>query len=548
MDKEKKDGREWLRRYESAKANWTAMSPLWADCRRYTMPQESANPTWGVEGKPKAVPVDATAVDLLEKMVNGLHSATVSYGDRWFTLGTNGGSLMKTWCSTATREVIRAMQGSNFPSLSNAWIRLACGYGTGILYTEDAGGVPRYRNISVADGVCYETDAFGDVCVMYIEYQWTALQAVQMFGRDNPALSADVRREFSERLPGHARKHAFVHAVYPKALFGEEVKVAEEGDEFADKLEEYRPFGGVFVDKETGVIVKREGFFEFPFAVARPILASDELYGRSIPMLAMDAIKGLNRATAMMFDASAMAIRPPIGVPAGFPKLNLVPGAVMKCPMQSANQIWTYSTQANIPVGDNLIARYVEQLRSLFKEDFFMAISKKGEMSATEIAERVRQATEFVSPMVMSIQHDGFRPVVLRTLGILERAGKLPKRPERGSGVEVSFVSRIDAMTRQAEANRDMQFLQQAATVGQYIAANQDLENVLNKDAIYDDLQEAMGVRADLTYDQDVREANRRAAAEAAAQARQEEMQMQMLGRTNLAAPVSPDSVLGKNG
>lgn len=544
----KNTGDIWLSRYESAKNNWQMMKPLWDDCRRYIMPTESNSDYANTysEGKPKVAPCDVTAIDLNEKMAAGLHSSTVSYGDRWFNITHNGGGdAWDRWCAVATRNTISEMQKSNFLSMSYSWIRHTCGYGTGLVYIAEVDGSPRYRNIPVTDNVCYETDMFGDVCVVYITYFMTALQAVQQFGKDNPMLSDEIKKEFADGRSITPKKHEFVHVVYPKSLFGEKVAVADSDEEFPYD-EKYRPYGGLFIEKSSGNVVSRDGFFEFPFAVIRPIRGGDEIYGRSVGMIAMHAIKKLNEATALMFDASNMAIRPPIGVPAGFPKLNLVPGAVMKCPITSQNQIWTYTTQANIPVGDNLIARYTEVLRSLFKEDFFMAIQKRGEMTAVEVAERVRQASDFISPMVMNIQHDGFRPIVMRTIGILERSGKIPRRPRDNRNIEVSFQSRLDAMIRQADASRDLQLMNQMANVGVSTTQNPDINNVVNLDAVYDELREAMGVNADIFFTHNERNKRRRAAQEAQEAVMKEQLNAQMMGKTDMTKPIAPDSILGR--
>lgn len=543
----KKDGSIWLSRYESAKHTWNTMKPWWDECRRYTMPTDGSYADGQVKnGVPTVPPVDVTAIDLLEKMASGLHSSTISYGDRWFNIVHNGGGdSWNMWCSQATRGAIMEMQKSNFLSVSHQWIRHTCGYGTGLLYTAEVDGAPMYRNIPITDNVCLETDMFGNVCVVYIAYELTALQAVQQFGIDNPALGDDIKREFRDASSVSQKTHTFIHVVYPKKLFGEKFEVASDDEEFPYE-EKYRPYGGLFVCKETQAIVSEDGFFEFPFAVPRPIGSQNAIYGSSIPMVAMYAIKQLNRATGLMFDASEMTIRPPIGVPAGFPKLNLVPGAVMKCPITSQNQIWTYTTQANIPVGDNLIARYTEVLRSLFKEDFFMAVQKRGEMTAVEVAERVRQASDFISPMVMNIQHDGFRPIVLRTIGILERSGKIPRRPRDKRNIEIAFQSRIDSMIRQADASRDLQLVNQMANVGQAMQVNPDINNVVRVDALYDELREAMGVHADVFYTQRERVANRQKQLKEQQIAQQEAMRAQLLGKTDMAKDIAPNSPIAK--
>lgn len=552
---ENRDGKIWVLRYEDAKSaqkNWTA---LWEDCRRYVMPHDTDgdNITGSdITGTKKVYPVNATAVDLCEKMASGLHSATVSYGDRWFTLiPSAGGNLMTRWCSEATRVCIHEMQKSNFLCAMSDMIKYLCAYGTAVMYVGEDEGRPRYRNIPITSNVCIETDEYGEANVVYVSYFYTARQAVKMFGEEN--VSAQIRNAYAAELKGASgasKKFEFIHCTYPKEQFGETVKKkkrdASNGARVENLREEYRPFGGVFVEKDTGLIVRRSGFHEFPFVVPRFMLSNDESYGRCVPMLAMDTIKSLNRAMALMMDASEMCVRPPIGVPTNLPKLDLRPGAVTKVNMSAAAQIWTYDTKANIPVGDALIQRLTEELRSMFKEDFFMAISKRGEMTAMEISERVRQASEFVSPIVMNLQHFAFRPVVMRTLAILERANKLPKRPEEGAGVEISFVSRIDSMIRQGEASRNLQFIQQAATVGQSLAVNPDLQYVVDLDEVYDELAEAMGINTSILNPVGKREEMRAAAAQAQAEAQQQAMQAQMMGKTDMTKDIGANSMFAR--
>ncbi|MBQ9739775.1 MAG: hypothetical protein IJV91_02435 [Kiritimatiellae bacterium] len=549
------DGKAWVERYKSAynaQANWRE---LWNDCRRYVMPQDAESYSLTeskTEGERRAYPVNSTAVDLCEKMASGMHSATVSYGDRWFTLtSSGGGELMSRWCSQATRLCIHAMQESNYLSASSDMIKYFCAYGTAILFIgEGEDGLPKYRNIPVTNNVCIETDEYGEANIVYVGYFYTARQAVSMFGENavSPAIRNAYRAELKTGNVG--KKFEFIHVTYPKKLFNEPVEAKRAALTRADELEqlseEYRPWGGLFIEKDTGGVVRREGFHEFPFVVPRFMLSNDESYGRSIPMLAMPTIKTLNEAMAVMIDASKMAVRPPIGVPTSLPKLDLRPGAITKVNMSAAAQIWTYTTQASIPVGEKLIELLTNELRSMFKEDFFMAVTKRGEMSATEVAERVRQASEFISPIVMNLQHFGFRPAVMRTLAILERSKRIPKRPDTGGTFDISFVSRIDSMIRQSESSRIMQFLQQAATVGQLTAANPDLQNVVDLDKVYDELAVAMGVDASIIFDVGRRMESRAAQAQAQAEAMRQQMQAEMMAKTDMTKSIDPNSILGQ--
>jgi len=542
------DGREWVRRYDAAVSAQANMQAMWDDCRRYIMPQESyytGVPVMGVEGKPKAYPVDATAISLWEKMASGLHSATVSYGDRWFSLlPVNADRQTSAWCvDYAVPVVMQIMQNSNFLSAMSDFIRYECCYGTGVVYCEETEDGVAYRNLPIINNVFVENDAHGDVSVVYVGYSWTARQAVMYFGEEH--VSPEVRSAFrTDSQSGmNAQKFSFICATYPKKAFGEEYDPsARETDERSF------PFGQIFIEKDTGFINRIKGFREFPYAVCPFMLAGDEVYGRSIPMLAMPAIKSLNRATGLLMEASEMAIHPPIGVPASFPKLDLRPGKMTRVQMQAPNQIWTYSTNANIPVGDNLVARITETLRTLFKEDFFMAISKRGEMTAAEVEERVRQASEFISPIVLNLQHYAFKPLVMRTLAIAERRGWVPKRPEGASDIKIVFSSRIDSLVRQAYTNKVMTFLNQASSVGGAMNVNPDLQHVLNTDKIYDDFCDAMGLSPSIMKSARERAESRQAAAQAAAAAQQAELQAQQLARTDLSKNVEPDSVLARRG
>lgn len=555
MEKADRNGTAWCERYKSAYAEQTNWRRRWADCRRYVMPHDTDGETLTgseFEGEKKAFPVTAAAADLCEKMASGLHSSTISYGERWFTLipMSGGSEAWRRWCSSAREMSIKEMQEGNFLAATSDFVKYLCAYGTGVLFIGERDGKPMYRNIPITNNVCVESDEYGEATTVYIQYFLTAAQAASMFGEEN--LSRDVRTSFEEykRTGAHGRKHEFLHITYPKALFGEKVKRAPSGEypwEVKYLREDYRPIGGLWVDVDAQSIVKREGFFEFPFAVCPFMTANGESYGRSIPMLAMDTIKSLNRATALLLDASEMAIRPPLGVPAGLAKLDLRPGRITRVNSAAAAQIWTYQTNANIPVGDHMVERLTEELKSMFKEDFFMSISKRGEMTAAEVSERVRQATEFVSPIVMTLQHAAFKPIVRRTLAILERAGRIPRRPNEGD-FRVSFTSRVDSMIRQSEASRNLNFLQQAATAGQATAANPDLRHVVNMDALYDEFAESMGISASILYDAEERAARRQAEAEAQAQAQAQAMQAEMFGKTDLTKKPEPNSVLAMMG
>lgn len=554
---ENNEGKIWVLRFKDAKSAQSNWLELWRDCRRYTMPQdtgelESATNT-RIEGRKRTAPVNATAIDLCAKMASGLHSATVSYGDRWFLIKpTAATDEWARWGDTATRNCIHEMQQSNFLAVSADWIHYYCAYGTGIMFIADDNGTPRYRNIPINNNVCIETDAYGDASTVYVGYHYTSRQAVQAFGFKN--VSDEVRRDYEASIKTgltQGRRFTFVHITYPKALFGEKVAAKKIEDSDAARLEnlkeKYRPYGGIVVEENTGHVVKREGFHEFPYAIPFYMLANGESYGRSIPMLAMDAIKSLNEAMYLMMDASHMSVRPPLAVPTNLPKLDLNPGQITRVNGASLAQIWAFPTSSNIPVGDNLILRLTEELRSLFKEDFFMAVSKRGEMSATEVAERVRQASEFISPAVMSLQRHGFRPIVMRTLAILERAGKIPPRP-RGGGVDVAFVSRIDSMIRQAEASRDMQYAQQIASVGQLVTANPDIKHVVKLDALYDELADAMGINHNLLNSAYERAQSRQAEAQAQAEQQKQMMELEALKRTDLTKDVGSKSLLSQMG
>ena len=545
------EGKIWVERFNNAYNEQAPWRELWADCRRYMMPSETMGDELtesSRDGRRKAYPTDPTAADLCDKMANGLHSATVSYGDRWFTLvSESGGIADNQWCSDATRACIREMQEGNYLAVMNDLFHYVCCFGTGLLYVEDADGAPKFRNIPVPNTACIESDAFGEAAVVYVRYFYTAMQAVRLFGKD--AVSNEVRRAWEDELRTgrSSRKFEFIHVTYRKEDFGEEWRRPVEEDEFGNGRMEnmkeiHRPYGGVTVEKNTGVIVRRAGFFEFPYVVAKFMMSNDEAYGRSVGMLAMSGIKTLNEATALYLDGSKMAIRPPIGVPTNLPKLDLRPGAVTKVNLASPGQIWTYTTNANIPIGDRMMERLVATLKSMFKEDFFMAITKNGEMSATEVSERVEQAKNFISPIAMNMQHYVFRPLVFRVLSILERAGKVRKRPN--GRLRVSFVSRLDSMIRQSEANRNLTFMQQAATIGQMKAANTDLGNVVDFDKLYDALAEAMGIDANLLYTEVQRAENREAEARAAEEQMRMQMEMEQLKRTDMNKKPDGGSVM----
>lgn len=513
------DGKTVLQIYDKMTADRGNMNALWADAVRFCFPWEKTYyDSYGMNdttpGKRRAQPVCSTPVLYAQRLGSSLHNSAFPQTEYWFDFSFKGVDIamhseLREWCRRA-RDIVhqKIRQGTNFYQESHAMMLGLAVLGTAGFYTYYKNGQLRFRYIPINKNFYIARNSDGDIDMAAILHEYTAKEAIEEYGREN--VGKDVQASLMQGVD-NTRKYTYVQLVYPKTPFGEKFNPLKGG----------KPYGDITVERETGRVVKISGHIQFPFAVPRFVLASDELYGRSPAMNAIADIRAINALKKTILDAALRAIKPALFVSTLINKpISVEAGALNRIPNFDPNSVWTYPSPTSFPVGQQEMAELQESLKHAFYIDVFQAIDQQRDMTATEITERVRQKAEAVAPIVSRLQREFSGRVVMQCLNLLMEHGEIPPPPATAEGLyfDITYESSIDAMIRQGIASKTMTFLNQAAMLSQLKNTDLDFANVINTDKVLQKLGDCSMLPAEFFRKPEEIEARRQQQAEAASQ------------------------------
>lgn len=539
------DGKKVLEIFDKMSIERGNMSSLWSDSVRYCMPYErSSYDEFGsndtTPGKRRASPVCSYPVIYANRLASSLHNSVFPTNSYWadFDFGDDR-SIVRDWCRKARDKVhFKLRSGTNFYQESHAMMHGLAVLGTSGFYTYYKRGKLHFRYIPVHKNFYIAKNSDGEIDMVAILHEYTAKEAIEEFG---DAVSDRVKNALYQGVEG-VDKFNFVQLVYPKRPYGEKY----------DLLKGEKPYGDVIVDKETGHVVREGGHTYFPFAVPRFYVASDDLYGRSPAMTAMSDIKSANMLRRNILEASLRAIKPAIFINSlvGAP-ISIASGAVNRIPNFDPNSIWTYPVPTDYPIGKDQMIELQEALIKAFYIDVFQAVDQQGTMTATEVTERVRQKVEAISSVVGRIQKEFAEPVIMQCLYLLIENGELEPPPvDVDWGMfNISYISGMDAMIQQGVAAQTMTFIMQAESVGQALANNPDIGNVINVDNLLVRLADCAMLPGNYIRSEDERNARREMqAAQAQGMQQAEADERQSVTMLNLAKADAVKKGQGYNG
>lgn len=401
---------------------------------------------------------------------------------RWFDLrlaqptALRGDPAARLWLQGAGEALIEAFNESNLaPQLHELYLDLGC-FGTGCLYVEADGGDLRFSARHPAE-IYVAENAHGLIDTVYRRFVFTARQAVQEFGAE--ALGA--------RLRGAAAKtpdaeFGFVHAVFPRA---------ERGPGRGDSRN--LPYASVYVSVDDQTVVSESGYHEFPYMVPRWAKVSGEVYGRSPGMTVLPDVKMLNEICRTTLRAAQKAVDPPLMMPDdGFlGPVRAMPGGINYYRAGTADRIEPLVSGGNIGLGLEI----EEQRRALIRSAFFvdqLQLSGGPQMTATEVLQRSDERLRLLGPMLGRLQSELLRPLIIRSVGILGRAGRLPPAPPSllGATLQIDYISPV-ARAQRAEEVQSMARAWEA--VAPFAGANPEMLDLIDGDRLLRHVVDRLG-------------------------------------------------------
>ncbi len=314
-------------------------------------------------------------------------------------------------------------------------------------------------------------------------YQMTVRQIVEQFGFDN--CSDQVQNWFNSNSGGLKEQWLpIVHTIYPNTYFNPGKAPTRSNMPYNSvhyELGNYKVAG-----KDPGIL-HRAGFLENPAIVARWDVVGENFYGEAPAMDCLGTNMGLQRAELRTMQAIDKMVDPPMIGSSSLmnQKASILPGDITWVDDKDGKPGFkpAFQIQYELQWAMKNIDRFEGRIRQALFTDLFLMLSSsdRREITAEEILAKLEEKMQVLGPVLERNNGELLAPSILRTLGILERRGKLPPKPLilRGKKPKLKFVSILaQAQRLMGVANIERWW----ATLGNAAAIKPDILDIVNTD------------------------------------------------------------------
>jgi hypothetical protein len=357
-------------------------------------------------------------------------------------------------------------------------------YGTSaMLEEEDIEDDARFYSLPIKN-ICLVEDGRGRVSEYFIEFEYTASQAASRWGMEN------LSRAMQEELSAERRKevkHQFL--LYIANRHRRDIKKEDKKN---------LPIEAVWIDVENKQTIEEGGYHEFPAMCHRFDKRPFIPWGFSPAMKALPFARLLNAMAKTNLRMMMKHTDPPIALPdnAFLMPFNANPRAVnyYNKNKMNAQDIFAFGNYGNPQVGMTAIEYYSMKVKALMYNDVFLAfdgITKQ--MNNPEVMERINEKMTMLGPAVGRYIAEMLNPVVIRTIGILFRKGKLPPPPDeliQDPSYEIDCISQLAQAQRRSELNALVSGL---SMVGQMAQFSPEVLDKVNPDKVVDEAWSIVG-------------------------------------------------------
>ena len=484
--------KEYLKRYERAKAKRTNFVDVFEECYEYALPQRESF-YYEVSGQRRDDKIfDETAVVGVQEFASRLQSGLVPNFARWADL-TAGSEVPKEQRDEVNNEldevteyVFEVIQNSNFAQeVHESFMDLAVG--TGVL-------------------VCEEGDAINPIRFSAIPLPHVILDT----GPDDR-----IDHVFRERKN---LRYDQLPLLYPKGTFNSELQslIANQSDQRTTVLEivcrnydrknEEAFYHYAICTSTKSVLMKREmsGIGSNPFICFRWSKCAGEVYGRGPLFNALSAIKTTNLTVEMILENAQMAISgiyqmEDDGV-INPDTINLVPGTIIPKAMGSAG-LQPIQAAGSFDVAQLVLGDMRNNIKRALYNDM-LGDPNRTPASATEVAERMADLSRRIGAAFGRLQVELVQPVLQRVIHILKKQNRIEVPTINGREVKVKSISPL----AQAQANQDIMAVSRFLEMAQGAFGPEAMNILINSEQTAAYLATKFGVPDTLIRDESERE------------------------------------------
>jgi hypothetical protein len=484
--------KEYLKRYERAKAKRTNFVDVFEECYEYALPQRESF-YYEVSGQRRDDKIfDETAVVGVQEFASRLQSGLVPNFARWADL-TAGSETPKEQRDVVNNEleevteyVFEILQNSNFAQeVHESFMDLAVG--TGVL-------------------VCEEGDAINPIRFSAIPLPHVILDT----GPDDR-----IDHVFRERK---LIRFDQLPMLYPKGNFNPELQalISNKSDQTTTVLEivckdytkaneeAFLHYAICMTTKSLLMQRKMSGVGSNPFICFRWSKCAGEVYGRGPLFNALSAIKTTNLTVEMILENAQMAISgiyqmEDDGV-INPDTINLVPGTIIPKAMGSAG-LQPIQAAGSFDVAQLVLGDMRNNIKRALYNDM-LGDPNRTPASATEIAERMADLSRRIGSAFGRLQVELVQPVLQRVVHILKKQGRLEVPTINGREVKIRSVSPL----AQAQANQDITAVSRFLELANGAFGPEAINVLINTEETAAYLAKKFGIPDNLVRDEQERE------------------------------------------
>jgi len=463
---------------------------------------------------------DSTTLEAGDVLASGFMNYLTPPTSKWFRLRAKNPNLSENkevsdYLEDVAAEVNYTLNRSNFYDQAFPAYKSSGIYGTSILLEEeDVQDEARFYSLPLKQCVIVE-DGRGRVVEYYIEFEYSAFQAATRWGADK--LSSGMQQELKNRQD--SQKHKFLLFIGKR-----EARNINRSDK------RNMPIEATWIDSEARMIIEEGGYNEFPAMThrfdKRPFIA----WGFSPAMKSLPFARLLNAVAKTNLRAMMKHTDPPVALPenAFLMPFNANPRAInyyKKSAMDSSKDIFAFGNFGDPKFGMNAVEYYSQKVKSLMFNDVFLAFEGlTKQMNNPEVMERINEKMTLLGPAVGRWTAEVLNPIIIRTVGILFRRGKLPPPPDSlraDPNYEIDFVGQLAQAQRRSELNTLVTALTMVGQVAQFAP---DALDKVNTDRTVDEVWAITGAPVQVLRDDAEIAQLREARADQAAMNRQLEL------------------------
>lgn len=428
-----------LRREERARAKASNFRSTWQEIRRYMQPNASSFFGTDAPGQRNRVEIlDNTAELAGEELASGILGHIAPSGQEWVTL--TAGDLdddyqVAVWIEEVTRRlftVFEAAESQFYMTLAEAETDLVY-FGTCDVFVRDRPGrLPLYETVPLAE-ICLAEDADLRATIVYRRWSLTAEQAAERW----PGIAGDnVAKAIKADRPDDTFE--FLQAVYRRT---DRQPGRRDGAS--------KQWASVWVNVAEKRVIAQSGYDELRHIVGRWKRKAGDVYGRGPGAMALQEVRGLQRAMRIQFRGAEKVIDPPTVEPDDgmLGRLDLRPGARNRARQELLGgrhwpPIVPIQTGARPDLGQDFILNRQQMVQRLFLAHL-MQINQDPRMTATHVLRLTQDQRRVLIPIWGRQMVELLSPLTETSLAILARQGGLPPAPAalRGRRLELLHTS-----------------------------------------------------------------------------------------------------------